>query len=180
MIHPLAGRGYYGVLGDNDLTVCHYVAQCRQNDAETNDYIPGNNLDVDRAQQLEINRVGARGERAAHLFFPHLTWHRGPYAPRQPDLGSFIDVKTVDRKGSEMRKKTSLIVQRKDGHPFPHWAYLLTAELELGFFWIGGWLWGFEVAQQPVKQLQPNRPAYVAELKILHSLRILHGITCPA
>lgn len=182
-IHPLAGRGCYASLQPFHLTHAEYVAQSRQQRAERINRKPGHNLQASLAQQLEINRVGTRTECAVHIFFPHLEWNSfvpGDKVYGRPDIGDFIDVKGVDRKGGEMHKKTSLVVQRGGVHPVATWAYVLAVEIELGLIWIAGWLWGFEVAQHPVKELQRNRPSHVAPLKVLHSLRLLQAIACQA
>lgn len=91
---------------------------------------------------LAIDLLGARGECAGYLWLSPIKWHvacRGYEFLDLPDLGDFIDAKTVGN------SRHRLIVKQNEPDG---WAYLLVNGERHPEYAIEGWLWGHE-AKQP-------------------------------
>jgi len=84
-----------------------------------------------------MNVKGARGECAAYLWFSPIVWHtyRDDGLTDLPDLGDFIDVKTV------VHRTPLLIVQPTAPDD---WVYLLVNGEKHPHYTLEGWLWGRE------------------------------------
>jgi hypothetical protein len=151
------------IVVDLDDVMCREAldaAVARQRNAEKLKRKPGNNLAVRREQQLALNLNGARGERACKVLLDPIVWHA--FKPGDlddtPDLGDFIDVKTLSRYFDE---ETRLLHAKKDGVK-RRWAYVLVVPERIERrFRIVGWAWGFELQRITPVELQPGRPAHI-------------------
>jgi hypothetical protein len=113
----------------------------------------GNNGNVSPALQSR----GVRCELAAKIYLDPVIWHDvsvDQYLEHAPDLegGSIkIDVKGIGHPDHQLVAYKIV----------PDWAYLLVLSDDYGF-WMRGWLPGKLLAQMPVIELQPGRPAHCA------------------
>lgn len=172
----MMGRGFYAKLQKHMVVEAVDAGNARQDNAESTGLDPGN-LEASLDEQRRINIMGCCGERAGWVFFPQLVWHKFKvgHPDGTPDLGDFIDVKTIKR---PTQNDHALIVKH-DGIK-PDWVYLLVAAEEHPYYWIAGWLWGEEL-QQP-RHLQNDwgpftkRPAYMVKAPGLRSVFDLQKI----
>jgi len=120
------------------LEYCDEIARKRQESADRHDRRGGNGAITRGGAALDMNVKGARGECAAYLWFSPIRWHtyRDDSLADLPDLGDFIDVKTV------IHPRPLLIVQPTAPD---HWAYLLVNGRRHPDYVLEGWLWGHEV-----------------------------------
>jgi hypothetical protein len=120
---------------------------------------------------LNLDIIGARGERAAQEAFP-LPWDNGPMRDDAPDLGDFIEVKTTGYRNAWMKITTA-----RPLHEF--WAYVLCSAADHPHYRIVGWAWGHEIKKAaPIQCPQPDRPAYIVREcdAILRDARELQAI----
>lgn len=128
-------------LRNEHLSYCDDLAWRRQDSADQNQRTGGNGGASKGLGALDMNIKGTRGECAAYLWMRPIRWHA--YCDQGltdlPDLGTFIDVKTV------VHRTPLLIVQptAPDG-----WAYLLVNGLDHPRYKLEGWLWGHEVKDE--------------------------------
>src|SRR5271156_1824872 len=114
------------------------------------------NLDVGRTatleQQLADHILGARCERAGKHYYDPTKWNLGLSGAfiHLPDLGDFIEIKgvTEDRRGLCVPQKKIVA----------GWAFVLISAEQHPDYWIVGWMWGRDLAKEPLKF--PQRPAY--------------------
>jgi len=129
------------VLTDEQTAFADKVTQWRIDNAVANNRVARNNQPHDRALRWQHNLFGTRCEAAAKIYFNPIQWLA--YQPYgfygKPDLGSYIDVKGVDK------PHHSLIVQfeRNGGHK--DWVYVLVDATFHPTYSIIGWCWGEEV-----------------------------------
>lgn len=125
-------------LEDDHLAYCDDLARRRQESADRHGRRGGNGAITRGHAALDMNVKGARGECAAYLWFNPIKWHtyRDDSLADLPDLGDFIDVKTV------IHPRPLLIVQPTAPD---HWAYVLVNGRTHPHYTLEGWLWGHEI-----------------------------------
>lgn len=125
-------------LKEKHLAYCDDLARRRQESADRHCRRGGNNAETRGPEALDMNVKGARGECAAYLWLSPIKWHtfRDEGLSDLPDLGDFIDVKTV------IHRTPLLIVQPTAPEG---WAYLLVNGQRHPEYTLEGWLWGHEV-----------------------------------
>lgn len=167
--HPLSGRGFYAIFRKDHDVLAEHIGRQRQAEAQKRGREHRNNLQLSDSDGLRQHVFGARCEVAFHIFHPTLKWNRQGEEVGLPDFADFIDVKGANRIGLDQRKRTNLIHY----DPNPDWAFMLVVEIDMGVFWMAGWLWGREVREFDLRELQPGRPAHVCPLETLRPFRSL-------
>jgi hypothetical protein len=104
----------------------------------------------DWERQKAWDRRGARCERAAVPFFPHLEWHAFKAGDTNglADLGTFLNVKGIE---FDYHHLVVTLGELKED-----WAYVLVSAQHHPWYWIAGWKWGWEI-----KLYAPVRPGQV-------------------
>jgi hypothetical protein len=158
----MMGRGLYGKLNDAMIREADWVAVKRTED--------GNGRPTQRPDAAVIDVMGARCERAAKICFEPIVWHKfvaDHELGNVPDLGDFIDVKGTNYAEPWLKVPAHKIKN--------HWAYLCVSAADHPYYWIAGWLWGHELAQQQHLKF-PERPAFSVEVAQLHKPYLLQQI----
>ena len=114
-----------------------------------------NNRRVTPGQALAGQILGTRTECAAKTYLWMTAWHIELLQQIVTDTCDLehprmlIDVKGVPFHDRQLISPAAAIK--------PSWAYLLVSAQEHPRYWIRGWCWGRELAQTPLKELQPDR-----------------------
>jgi hypothetical protein len=167
------GRGLYAKLAPHMIAEADYVAHQRRENAIKEKLKPGNNLKVTPDENLLLDILGTRGERAAKIVFDPIKWLA--FEPvksgskKKPDLGDFIDVKAQERTMFDDRLHELNVSHdpKKNITVNPDWAYLLVGAETHPYYWIAGWMWGHEVMRFGELR-NPSRPYYSVRVDRLH------------
>lgn len=142
-------------LRHDQIAFADHVARQRQ-DWHAKNGTPGKyGATNDPAEALRLHIRGCRGEAAAKLYLNPVVWHAYYEGDTRdvPDLGSFIDVKAVEKDWHR------LLVHHDD---CASWAYLLVSAQEHPTYRMMGWLWGHEIQKPELwGELQAGRPCYM-------------------
>jgi len=165
----MMGRGLYAKLADHMIVEADGVGNARQDRAEREGFEPGNNLIATLAECRRLHINGARGERAGKIVFDPIVWNKGLDGSFRhlPDLGDFIDIKTMWRDHHRLLVEVPRLV--KD------YAYVCVSSENHPYYWFAGWRWGHELLQLNQRDF-PNRPAYFATVAQLHKIYLLQQI----
>lgn len=159
-------------LDDEHIAYCDELALKRQESADRHDRRGGNGGATMGPEALDMNIKGARGECAAYLWFRPIKWHtyREGSLDDLPDLGDFIDVKTV------VHRTPLLIIQPNAPDD---WAYILVNGLNHPHYRLEGWMWGYEAKVEKYKwDPLGGRPAYFVPARDLHHPDSLGDLSC--
>ncbi len=129
----------------------------------------------DELMQIDIS--GAAGERYTKAYLDPIEWN-AVGAIDKADLGSWIDVKTVNRHLPLDNCRLIFTPSRQHPTPVPDWAYVLVVPDKNGDgYWLVGWEWGFVLLKAGLGSVTPGRPSYSVKsntLRSVHLLRMLH------
>ena len=147
--------GAYIVLDDAEISEADTVARLRNENAYDEKRKPGNNLKAS-SEDLSMHIRGARGERAAKAFFDPIEWHsyQTGNLTNLPDLGDFIDIKTVPP------HPTCMLIAKR-GSIKLDWAYVLCEAMTERNYRLCGWVWGHELIVIPLTEPKVGWPAHV-------------------